>query len=287
MRAQYGFALVPLLHTEARHHALVIGFGVGGSARAISDAGFDEVDVADLSADVVALARRHFSSVNAGVFERPGVHTYISDGRTVLLLSRRTYDLIGIEVSSIWFAGAAALYNREFYALAARRLAPEGVLQQWLQLHRLSTGDLLSVLGTVRSAFPFVWLYVVVNQGIIVACRHECLPSEAALARLDTRPALQQPLGVFGGSASALLHSRLLMPDGVDRFLSAAPMFGVDPHALVSTDDNLLLEYSTPRGNVRGYEESLRDNLALLRHFSPGSASEGSRSPRQDLKPGI
>ncbi len=285
MKAQYGFALVPLLHTEARHRALVIGFGVGGSARAISDAGFEQVDVADLSADIIALARRHFSSVNAGVLDRPGVHTYVSDGRNVLLLSRWTYDLISLEVSSIWFAGAASLYNREFYALAAHRLAPEGVLQQWLQLHRLSSADLVSVLGTVRTEFPFVWLYFVGNQGVIVACRHDCLPSEATLARLDARRSVQQPLALFGGSASALLPSRLLTPDGVDRFLSAATEFGLDAGALVSTDDNLLLEYSTPRGNVRGYEESLHENVNLLRRFSPPSALDGTRLARAGPAP--
>jgi hypothetical protein len=48
--------------------------------------------------------------------------------------------------------------------------------------------------------------------------------------------------------------------------------------ARVSTDDNLWLEYRTPRGNVRPYDESLRDNLAFLRGFSPPGPGGDARS---------
>ena len=39
------------------------------------------------------------------------------------------------------FAGAANLYNREFYRLVHDRLGRGGVLQQWVQLHHIAIED--------------------------------------------------------------------------------------------------------------------------------------------------
>jgi phosphoglycerate dehydrogenase-like enzyme len=67
--------------------------------------------------------------------------------------------VISIEITSIWFAGAASLYNREFYQLARAKLRPDGVLQQWVQLHHMATTDLLTIIGTLRAEFAYVSLY--------------------------------------------------------------------------------------------------------------------------------
>ncbi len=44
-----------------------------------------------------------------------------------------------------------------------------------------------------------------------------------------------------------------------------------------STDDNLRLEYSTPRGNVRDYDDSLEANVKMFQAFAPPSALAGTR----------
>ncbi len=36
---------------------------------------------------------------------------------------------------------------------------------------------------------------------------------------------------------------------------------------IVSTDDNLFLEYATPKGNVLDYRESLASTIALLKSY--------------------
>jgi predicted membrane-bound spermidine synthase len=264
MKAQYGFGLVPLLHTAARSSSLVIGFGVGGTTRALHDAGFASTDVVELSDDVITLAARHFSRVGAGVLGDPGVHVHIGDGRNFLLLSRASYDVISIEVTSIWFAGAASLYSRDFYEIARGRLAPGGVLQQWVQLHHISRLDLVSIVATLRSVFPSVWLYVTGGQGLLVACPGDCAASPTTIGALDAAPLLHEVLALYRGSAAALLGDRVLDPQGVDRLVAA---WGAQRPSspLVSTDDNMRLEYSTPRGNMLLGAESLRENTAFLR----------------------
>lgn len=268
--AQYGIALAPLLHSPQRGSALVIGYGTGASANAIHQAGFERVDVVELAGDVVQLANKHFSTINGLVTQQANVRTIVADGRNVLLLNEQQYDLIGMEISSIWFAGAANLYNREFYALAARRLTQRGVLQQWLQMHRLSPLDIARVLASVRTQFQSVWLYFVASQGVIVACEETCPPSFEGLEALQHLPPFLAALTPFGGTLAGFQRSLILSPDGVDRFLAAAAESEglADPADLVSTDDNLKLEYSTPRANVRPYTPTLQSNLSFLQSFA-------------------
>ncbi|HXF67501.1 MAG TPA: hypothetical protein VNK67_12500, partial [Burkholderiales bacterium] len=273
--AQVGIALTPLLHTAARERALVIGYGTGMSARVLKEAGFRQLDIVELSADIVRLADAHFAEINARVSSSPGVNTYITDGRNFLLLQRRTYDVVSMEVSSIWFAGAASLYNREFYQLVKRRLAPRGVLQQWMQLHHIYPADILSILASVRAEFRHVWLYLIGGQGMIIATDDEATaPRPEHLEAIERAPALGPLLGVIGGSTRAVLESRLLDPPATDRLLAS---FGLPLAFWVSTDDNLRLEYSTPRGNALDGGRSMRENLEWLRSFSDGPEAASGR----------
>jgi hypothetical protein len=162
------------------------------------------------------------------------------------------------------------LYNSEFYRLAKSRLKDDGIFQQWLQLHRLSPSDIASVLATVRHEFKSVYLYFVETQGVIVACKNECPPVPEAMAQLDAQPSLQEPLQHFGGASASLLSRVLLQPTETDAFLrGAVRAFKLkDVEELLSSDDNLLLEYSTPRRNVEPYAGSMQRNLALLRSYS-------------------
>lgn len=266
MQAQIGFALAPLLHQSARQRALVIGYGTGVTSRVFHEAGFRQVDIAELSRDIVTLADRYFGKVNARASSLPGVQLHVTDGRNLLLLTDRRYDVISIEITSIWFAGAASLYNREFYALARSRLAEGGVLQQWVQLHRLSPFDILQVINTLRAEFRYVSLYVMGSQGILVAGNdaQRAQPQADAIAALAQSPGLAEIRRIAGRPAERLLEDRWLDPEGVDRFIAGSTNA---PEAWISTDDNLRLEYDTPKANVNDGAKSFANNKALLQRY--------------------
>jgi predicted membrane-bound spermidine synthase len=271
MVAQIGFAVAPLLHTPARSRALVIGYGTGVSSRTLHDAGFQSLDIVDLSADIVRLANTHFADINATVSTLPGVHTHITDGRNFLLLQERAYDLVSMEISSIWFAGAASLYNREFYQLVKKRLRPDGLLQQWVQLHHITPLDLLYILGSVRAEFSHIWLYYIGGQGIIVATNDpRRQPARANFQKLQTTASFEPLLRQLDAPYEALASSILLDPAGTERVLAA---FSAPASRWVSTDDNLFLEYSTPKGNVLDGQLSLNRNVAFLRKYGPASSA--------------
>jgi spermidine synthase len=266
MQAQVGFALAPLLHQPARNAALVIGYGTGVTSRVFHDAGFARLDIAELSADVVRLADQYFAPLNHRVSTLPGVHLYLTDGRNFLLLGQQHYDVVSIEITSIWFAGAASLYNEDFYSLVKARLAPGGVLQQWVQLHHLSPQDVLTIVATLRDSFRYVALYEIGGQGIVVATDDpaHAVPSDAAIARLSDSPQLAQVRTIAKRPVSELRDSLLLDAAGVDRFIGA---FGGNPATWASTDDNLELEYSTPKANANDGTLTFLSNRSLLARY--------------------
>lgn len=271
MVAQIGIALTPLLHTSQREDALVIGYGSGVTTRALLDVGFQQVDIAELSRDIVDMADKHFSKVNAKASQNSRSKLYVTDGRNLLLLSPKAYDLISIEISSIWFAGAASLYNVEFYDLLKTRLKPGGVLQQWIQLHHITQTDLLTVIGSLRARFPYVWFYTVGGQGVIVGSLELQPPLKAHASLIDNAPGMGELLGVYGGTVAGLGKDLILGPQQVDALLSSVP--GVPMSYWVSTDANAKLEYSTPRGNVLESSDVVSNNLNFLK--SQGSVSLG------------
>ena len=260
MEAQVGLGLAPLMHVSHFDDALVIGYGAGITSMTIHEAGFAHMDIVDLSRDLVRLSDRHFNSVNFGVSSQPDVTMYYTDGRNYLGLAERKYDLIAMQLSSIWFAGAASLYNREFYALAAQRLRPGGVLQQWVQLHHTTPQDLRAIFASAAQSFDHVWFYVIGGQGALIASNGpQAEPSEAKRERVRTtamHPRLRPFVALFHDGIDAVLDGELLPPDVVGRWVSG-------PGVLLSTDDNLFLEYSTPKGNVLT-SEAADANLAYL-----------------------
>jgi predicted membrane-bound spermidine synthase len=266
MRAQIGFAMAPLLHQERRERALVIGYGTGVTSRLFHEAGFKRVEIAELSEDVVHLANKHFAKVNKNVSSSSEVRTHITDGRNLLLLSRNRYDVISIEITSIWFAGAASLYNEEFYRLVRTHLAPGGVLQQWVQLHHLSAIDILSIIATLRTEFRYISLYVIGGQGILVATNavEHKNPHPQAIGLLKRSESFSEARTVFVKPVETLAENLVLDSEGIDRFLAS---FSAESGIWSSTDDNMLLEYSTPKGNVNDAKKSFETNMALLEKF--------------------
>ncbi|WP_104987629.1 fused MFS/spermidine synthase [Sorangium cellulosum] len=262
MTAQRRFAHFPSLFVRDPRAALVIGLGTGTTTGTLAAYPFERIDVAEISPAIVEASRRFFAGPSLGALDDPRVRLSLNDGRNELLVAQDRYDLIAIELTSVWFAGAASLYSREFYELTRSRLTPGGVLQQWVQLHHIRRRELAVVVRTMRSAFPHVALFVGGAQGILVASAEPLVASAARLAALEARPALQATLA--GAPLADLLGDLVASGEDLDRLIADA---AEDGGPIVSTDDNLYLEYATPKGNVLPYGASLGASLALLERY--------------------
>jgi spermidine synthase len=245
--AQAGFALFPMLYAPRYEQALVIGLGTGMTTGVVSTFPFKRIHVVELSGAIAVAARDWFGEINRGVLSDPRTRLHINDGRNHLLLDRETYDVVTVELTSIWFAGAGNLYNREFYDLVRARLSKGGVFSQWIQLHHMRWEDLSVAIATLRDVFPHVVLYLGDEQGLMIASGSALDSDPARLAELSRRDGVRENLALYGASDLRELFGRMLCDEDGVTALYEETLAGSGPG--VSTDDHPLLEYGTPRGN--------------------------------------
>jgi len=267
LEAQRAFAHIPCLLAERHERAFTIGLGTGTTAGTLAAYPFRSIEVAEISPAIAFAAETYFANINGGVFADRRFALLNEDGRNALLVSTARYDVIGIEISSIWFAGAANLYSREFYGIVRSRLSPGGVLQQWLQFHHMRRREIASVLATLRSVFSHVALYAHGNQGIIVAGENPLSISPTRADAIAARPAIAALLD--GVKLADLAGDLLVTDDALDRFVAdSAKEAQVSFEQLWSTDDNLYLEYATPKNNVAGMP-SIEQTIDMVARYRP------------------
>ena len=268
--SQSRFALIPAIFARQYRRALVIGLGTGNTLRVVSMFPFQKIEVAELAPNVVEAARRWFPDVNGRVIDTDSrVKVHITDGRNFLLLSRSDYDLITVEISSIWISGEADLYNREFYQLCRDHLSQGGVLQQWVQLHNMRTVDLLTIFNTAAHVFPHLAFFVGPGQGVLLASRTPLAFDFAKSEQLDSEANFrleEQRLGV--ASLSSLMGELMLYDNSFRRAITFLPDGGGPRSRYISSDSQPYLEYATPKGNALSYD-AFAANLAFLRPLRP------------------
>jgi spermidine synthase len=268
--AQARFALTPILFTPRFERALVIGLGTGNTLRVVSLFPFRSIEVVEIAPRIVEAARRWFGDVNAGVFDRdPRVKFTLADGRNVLLLTRERYDLITIEITSIWISGEADLYNREFYELCRSHLAERGVLQQWVQIHHMRPQDLRVILNTAAQVFAHVAFFLGPEQGLLIASPDPLECDARQVAAVENVPGVRPELVGLGiRSLWSLLGELMLFDSSFRQATGALPGGHGLPADFVSTDDRPYLEYQTPKGNTAPYNTA-EVNVRLLERFRP------------------
>lgn len=250
-----GAAAFPLMHTQGRQRALVIGVAMGATTDALHRAGFARIDVVDANPAMFSMARSRTTTTDRRPLDAPNVQTHSADPRQFVLLTRDRYDVLTIH-APLGQRSSSTIHRREFYRLAKRRLSPGGVLQQRFRLDLLDPETLVSVLATIRSELSSVWLYGVGDEAIVVACPQPCQPREVLRAKT-------------AGLADNLEDQRILSPGDVDRLLAEAEaLIGESAHALTANDDNLLLDYRGGRGHALGNRRASSKNRRLLRRFS-------------------
>jgi spermidine synthase len=267
---QTRFAIIPALFVQKFERALVIGLGTGNTLRAVARFPFRQIDVAELSPKLVEAAREWFGDVNDRVFDHdPRVALSIADGRNFLLLSRQRYDMITIEVTSLWISGEADLYNKEFYELCRDHLAQDGVLQQWVALHHLRDQDLLVVLNTAAQVFPHVAFFQSPDEGhgFLIASSSPLGLDYRLITGFDEDPGEQRELKELGiPSFWSLLGELTLYDSSFRRATALLPrLAGLRPD-FVSTDFRPYLEYQVPKGITIPHNTTI-PNAMLLQDF--------------------
>jgi spermidine synthase len=183
-------AHLPMALRGHPHNALDICFGMGTTFRSLSTWGVDTTAV-DLSPSVIA-SFGFFYADAAAILASPRNHTLADDGRRYLMRTDRQFDVITLDPPPPAEAsGSSLLYSVRFYDIAKRRLAPGGVLAQWLP--RTEPRLAQSVALAIRQSFPYVLVFSARNGSHFIASMtplrvpssHEFVNRMPAAARRD------------------------------------------------------------------------------------------------------
>lgn len=227
-----------LLAPQTPRRVMVVGAGAGVTVGSALTHPIEQLDLVEISPAVLKAARL-FDEVNGRALDDRRVSVMVDDARTALALSTTQYDVIISEPSNPWVSGISSLFTEEFFEIAERRLAPDGVLVQWIHTYEIDAELVRLVMRTLQRRFPEVTVW----QGgasdlVLVASRRPGMASFEALRERLSRKAVQADLArVDVERVEGLLVRQRMTAEQVRAFAGEGPS---------NTDDHNRLEYGAP-----------------------------------------
>jgi spermidine synthase len=147
--------LTALMDEKGPKSALVVGFGAGVTAGAISiHPNMERMVVCELEPLIPKVVSKYFKDVNYDVAANPNVHIVYDDARHYMLTTREKFDVITSDPIHPWVKGAATLYTKEYFEHVKARLNPGGVVTQWVPLYESTEDAVRSEIATFLEVFP-------------------------------------------------------------------------------------------------------------------------------------
>lgn len=141
----------------------VVGFGSGVSVGTTLSFPVRRVDVIELER-AIPEAARFFEDVNLLDYnldhypfvEMDRLSIINDDGRNFLAATDQSYDVIISEPSNPWITGVSDLFTVDHFRIAKRRLRPDGIYCQWVQLYEMSPENIKTIFRTFASVYRHV-----------------------------------------------------------------------------------------------------------------------------------
>jgi predicted membrane-bound spermidine synthase len=241
--------------------ALVIGLGTGSTAGWLARVpGMERVDVVEIEPAVLRVAA-DCALVNHDVLRNPKVTVLAGDGREVLQTARTSYDIVFSEPSNPYRAGIASLFSEEFYRSVRDRLAPRGLLLQWLQGYEVDSQVIRTAYATLRAVFPVVESWEVGRNDLLLVASAQRIPHDVGRLRevVAASPWREALAGVWGVAGLEGLYAGYVATGGL------ADAVAVAEQGRVNTDDRPILEFGFARnlGRVGLFDIAALRSLAL------------------------
>lgn len=194
------FSHLPLaLNADARS-ALLISFGVGVTAQALtSSASLESIDVVDISRDILELGRAMYPPPQRYPLDDTRVRVHVEDGRFFLLTTKRTFDVITAEPPPPKHAGIVNLYSTEHFSLIRSRLNEGGIVSYWLPVYQLELDDTRAIARAFCDQFDDCTLWTGFgSEWMLVGTRDGRAPNEEEFSSLWRAPATRRSLEEIG-----------------------------------------------------------------------------------------
>ncbi|AFM24729.1 putative spermidine synthase with an N-terminal membrane domain [Desulfomonile tiedjei DSM 6799] len=160
------------LHADPKD-ALLICFGVGSTAKALSDTkSLQSITVVDISKDILEGSRVIFRDDISNPLNDPRVRVHVEDGRFFLQTTTQRFDVITGEPPPPWLAGVVNLYSQEYFQLIHDSLKEGGIATYWLPVAQLGVAGSKSVLKAFCNVFENCTLWTGIGfEWIMVGTR--------------------------------------------------------------------------------------------------------------------
>lgn len=147
------YVYLPLALKPDTRDTLLVSFGVGSTAKALTDSrGLESIDVVDISEDILEMSSVIYPGPE-NPLDDPRVRVHVEDGRFFLNTTDRRYDLITSEPPPPRLAGVVNLYSQEYFELIRARLNPGGYVSYWLPVEQLEPMEKLGIVKAFCNAF--------------------------------------------------------------------------------------------------------------------------------------
>ncbi len=258
----------------------IVGFGSGVTVGAALEFPVRHVEAMELEEAVVEAAADYFADVSHlprklerfPYVEHPRLTLHNDDGRNFLASVPTRYDVIISEPSNPWITGVSDLFTVDHFQLTKRKLKPQGVYCQWVQLYEMSPENIKTIYRTFASQFRYVVAFAaeeLSSDTILVGSDHPLPMDLAHVARALAIPSVASELERAYVHSPYDIWSRILFSNreeimrftqleqrlekgvwtDVMRATGAAPC---DPKncrrtpSPLNTDDNMLIELRAP-----------------------------------------
>src|SRR2546421_11423427 len=163
------FAYLPLTLNPQPQNALLIAFGCGVTANALTqDVDLKHIDAVDISKEAFALADDYRGAGYSNALRDPRANAIVQDGRFFLQASPQLYDVITGEPPPPKVLGSVNLYTEQFFKLMSDRLNDGGIATFWLPIYQLDVEEAKSILRAFHDAFPNTLIWSSSDEGWIM-----------------------------------------------------------------------------------------------------------------------
>jgi spermidine synthase len=270
-----------LLHPNPRR-VLVIGVGAGKMPERVLRYDVDELDCVDIEPAVFDIIHDHF---DARWMADPRVELIRADGRNFLVYTPSSYDAIAIEVGQISRPGIAFFYTAEFYRAARTKLAPGGLLTQFVPLGWLTPEQLRSVVATFIDSFPQASLWYNTWELLLIGVNGE--ETNFDMSRLDwlsSNPEIREQLRYahWGGPQYNLNRPEVFLAS----FLTGPEGLAAMAGTVLIHDDRPILDRVVFNSSIAETVDLIRANLQPVNRWLDLSAVSPAldRDSIQDIR---
>ena len=210
------FAYLPLALRPESENALLVGYGVGVTADALTrDSHLKHLDVVDISKETLDLADFYSGPGYTNPLRDPRVTSFVQDARFFLQACPKRYDIITGEPPPLKAAGTVNLYTEQFFSLMKGRLRNGGIVSFWLPLYQLRNDETKAILRAFHNVFPNASVWATNDMEWIMIGIKPPLPKpdEPRARRLWTDPSTGSDLVRIGVEAPEQMSTLFVIDD--------------------------------------------------------------------------